>query len=83
MIDSKLRRIVQDCLEANYGLQGDLLRLPGENINFLLTAVDGRKHVAKVVDEHMPPPVIEMEFAAMEYAANAGFRLKKGIKKRV
>jgi Ser/Thr protein kinase RdoA (MazF antagonist) len=74
MTDSKLCRIVRECLAANYGIQGKLSRLPGENINFLLTAVDGRKHIVKVVDEHMPPPVIELEYAAMEYAANAGFQ---------
>jgi Ser/Thr protein kinase RdoA (MazF antagonist) len=76
MRDSELQKIVLNCLTANYGLTGRLVRLPGENLNFLLVADDGTKHVFKIVDEHMPPDVVEMEFAAIEHAVKAGFRLQ-------
>lgn len=69
-----LERIVAECLAANYGVPGKLERLPGENLNFLVT-IDGiKKYVFKIVDEHMPSAVVEMEFAAIEHAVRAGFQ---------
>jgi Ser/Thr protein kinase RdoA (MazF antagonist) len=74
MNDSKLLQSVAECLSANYGIEGELSRLPGENLNFLVVTASGEKFVSKIVDEHMPPAVVEMEFAAIEYAVGAGFQ---------
>lgn len=75
MSDSKLPQCVAECLATHYGIEGRLERLPGENLNFLVTTASGQKFVSKIVDEHMSPAVVEMEFAAIEYAVNAGFQL--------
>jgi Ser/Thr protein kinase RdoA (MazF antagonist) len=74
MNDSRLLQSVTECLALNYGIEGELSRLPGENLNFLVATARGEKFVSKIVDEHMPPDVVEMEFAAIEYAAKAGFQ---------
>jgi Ser/Thr protein kinase RdoA (MazF antagonist) len=71
---SALARVVGECLRANYGLRGKLDRLPGENLNFLVTINGNKKYVFKIVDEHMPPTVVELEFAAIEHAVRAGFQ---------
>jgi len=73
MNDRKLIRILTESLAELYGLEGSLVRLPGENLNFLVTEPGGVKHVFKIVDEHLPPAVVELEYAAMEYAVKAGF----------
>jgi Ser/Thr protein kinase RdoA (MazF antagonist) len=71
-----LEQLVGECLAANYGVRGQLERLPGENLNFLVL-IDGiKQYVFKIVDEHMPPAVVELEFAAIEHAVRAGFPLR-------
>jgi len=74
MSDRRLLETITDSLAANYGIEGRLTRLPGENLNFLVTETDGTKHVLKIVDEHMPPAVVEMEHAVIEHAVAAGFK---------
>ena len=74
MNDSRLLQSVTECLAVSYGIEGELSRLPGENLNFLVVTARGDKFVSKIVDEHMPPDVVEMEFAAIEYAVKAGFQ---------
>lgn len=74
MNDTAIEQSVLDCLLANYGMEGSLARLPGENLNFLVTGAGGEKHVFKIVDEHMPSAVVEMEFEAIEHAVTAGFK---------
>jgi Ser/Thr protein kinase RdoA (MazF antagonist) len=69
-----LEQVVGECLVANYGIRGQLQRLPGENLNFLVTHDENQKHVFKIVDEHMPPAAVEMESAAIEHALKGGFR---------
>lgn len=66
---------VLQCLQDNYGLEGHLQRLPGENLNYLLTTLDGGRHVIKIVDDDMPAAVTKMEFAAIEYAKSVGLSL--------
>ena len=68
--------LVLKSLAADYGLKGQLERLSGENLNFLLTTSQGRRYVLKVVDEHMPTETVEMEHEAIEHALRAGFTLK-------
>ena len=67
---------IRQCLQDHYGLGGRLERLAGENLNYLLTTETGLRHVVKIVDEDMPAAVVEMEFAALEFAAEAGFPVK-------
>lgn len=71
----QLTQSVLDCLSCNYGIEGELERLPGENLNFLVSSERNRKYVFKIVDKHMPSAVVEMEFAAIEHAVSAGFSL--------
>ena len=67
---------VLECLATNYRLQGKLERLAGENLNYSLVTGQGETYVVKIVDQDMPPAVVEMESQAMEYAIAAGFRLQ-------
>ncbi len=71
---ARLEQVVGECLAVNYGIRGELERLPGENLNFLVLLDGIKKYVFKIVDEHMPPVVVEMEFAAIEHAVRAGFQ---------
>jgi len=70
-----LHQSVLDCLAVHYGIEGSIERLPGENLNFLVTDQRNIKHVFKIVDKHMPREVVEMEFSAIEHALAAGFPL--------
>lgn len=76
--DTAVEERVRECLRNFYGLEGRLQRLPGENLNFLVTVASDpnthiERYVFKIVDEHMPPEVVELELAAMEHAATGGF----------
>jgi len=76
MDDPALEEIVLDCLAKNYGIQnGSLRRLPGENLNFLVTSGTGGRYVCKIVGDDVSRAVVEMENAAIEYAVSSGFRL--------
>jgi Ser/Thr protein kinase RdoA (MazF antagonist) len=67
---------VLKCLSENYGLSGTLKRLSGENLNYLLSLENGMRYVVKIVDDDMPPGVVEMEFEVLNYAVSSGFSLK-------
>ncbi len=67
--------IVQ-CLYDHYGIEGPLSRLPGENINYLVTVDDEERYVVKIVGEDMPSKVVAMEYAAIEHAVSNGFGLE-------
>jgi Ser/Thr protein kinase RdoA (MazF antagonist) len=69
-------KTIRACLAEHYGIEGRLSRLGGENLNYLVTTPGGKRFVAKIVDEHMPPDVVEMEFKAIEHAFSAGFPLQ-------
>ena len=71
-----IENIVLKCLADSYGISGSLERLSGENLNYLLSTLDGERFVVKIVDDDMPPEVVEMEFDALEYAISVGFSLK-------
>ncbi|MDH3925332.1 MAG: hypothetical protein OET41_12070, partial [Xanthomonadales bacterium] len=51
---------ILECLKSNYGLVGTLTRLSGENLNYLISGERGPSHVVKIVDDDMPPEVVEM-----------------------
>ncbi len=67
--------IVQ-CLCDHYGIEGSLSRLPGDNINYLVTVDDEERYVLKIVAADMPSGLVAMEYAAIEHAASNGFGLK-------
>jgi len=70
-----IEKTVQQCLEENYRLSGNLERLAGENLNYLLVTEAGERFVVKIVGDDMPREVVEMENAANKYAVSAGFPL--------
>lgn len=76
MAPGLVEKCVLDCLATHYGLSGSLTRLSGENLNYLLLTGEGERFVIKIVDDDMPPEVVEMEFEAMEFAVSAGFSLE-------
>jgi hydroxylysine kinase len=76
MAPGPIENSVLQCLVDNYDISGSLERLSGENLNYLLTTSEGGRYVAKIVDDEMPPEVVEMEFEAVEYAISAGFSLE-------
>lgn len=73
---AQLQETVLGCLADNYGLKGSLKRLGGENLNYLVTTEEGAHYVFKIVDDDMPPEVVEMESHAIEHASAASVPLK-------
>jgi Ser/Thr protein kinase RdoA (MazF antagonist) len=76
MNESALQEIVLDCLASNYDIENaNLRRLPGENLNFLVTSGPDSRYVCKIVGDDAPREVVELENAAIGYAASNGFGL--------
>lgn len=71
----QLKDVVLRCLFDGYGIRGELKRLPGENLNYLVNADGGERYVLKIVDEDMPSAVVEMENKAISHAISAGIEL--------
>jgi 4-aminobutyrate aminotransferase-like enzyme/aminoglycoside phosphotransferase (APT) family kinase protein len=63
--------VIGECLERHYGLTGALARLPGEHVNFRLTASDGRAFVVKLMDRY-DEALVDLEFQLVERAHAAG-----------
>jgi Ser/Thr protein kinase RdoA (MazF antagonist) len=59
----------------NFGLEGRLERLAGENLNYLLTAPGGEKYVFKAVDKQSSGESATLEHALLKYVRNAGLPL--------
>lgn len=74
-----IENTVLQCLQEHYEITGTLVRLSGENLNYLLTTVEGDRYVAKIVDDDIPSEVVKMEFEATEYAISKGFEPKLPI----
>jgi Ser/Thr protein kinase RdoA (MazF antagonist) len=72
----QLERTVHDCLAEHYGIEGRLQRLGGENLNFRMDLPSGERRVLKIVDETIPPEVVEMENLAIEHASRAEIGLE-------
>ncbi|MDT8321649.1 MAG: phosphotransferase [Xanthomonadales bacterium] len=68
MSDAAVLRATRNCLKSNYGITGDLKRLPGENLNYLVTTGAGRQYVAKLVDEDMPSDIISLAAEVIGHA---------------
>ncbi len=54
MTNGPIENIVLKCLADSYGISGSLERLSGENLNYLLSTLDGERLVVKIVDDDMP-----------------------------
>ena len=65
MAPDSIENSVLECLAENHGISGSLDRLSGENLNYFLSTTDGEHYVVKIVDDHMPPEVVKMEFEAL------------------
>ncbi len=64
------------CLRDQYGIEGLLSRLPGENINYLVKVSNGDRYILKIVGNSMPSERVAMECAAIEHAGSNGFEFK-------
>jgi Ser/Thr protein kinase RdoA (MazF antagonist) len=76
MSAKSIEQSVLQCLRDSYQITGTLVRLSGENLNYLVTTKEGLHYVAKVVDDDMPAAVVELEFEASKYAISKGFELQ-------
>lgn len=64
-----------ELLASEYGIDGTVSRLPGENENYLVKSSDGARYVLKLVSEHEPIAPLELEFAAVEAVRASGLNL--------
>jgi Ser/Thr protein kinase RdoA (MazF antagonist) len=76
MATDAIENRILECLADSYGERGSLIRLSGENLNYVLRTEEGKRYVVKIVDDDMPSEVVEMEFEAIEYAISVGFSVK-------
>jgi len=68
-------------LADSYGICGNLSRLPGENINYLVTTAADERFVFKLAGEAQTSAFLELEHRAVEraHAAELGIRLPRLI----
>lgn len=71
-------------LAESYGISGDLSRLPGESVNYLVSTADGERFVFKHANEELTSEDLELEHQVVErvHAANLGIRLPRVIPAR-
>lgn len=74
--EERMEKIILQCLSDHYGIEGSVSRLPGENLNYLVSSMDGSRFVFKIVDDDMPAAIVVMENEIIEHAVSGGFRLK-------
>ena len=75
-IEEEHERTILRCLYEHYGIEGSLSRLPGENLNYRVLTGGGERFIFKIVDDDMPPEIVEMEYAVIEYAISHRFPIK-------
>ncbi len=72
--------IIEQCLREgllqHYAIEASLSRLPGENLNYLVTTSRGPKYVAKLAGDDQSPQFIELEFAISKHGNVAGLRFR-------
>lgn len=73
MDSSLLERKTGEVLFRYYGLEGDLFRLGGENLNYRLSTPAGEQYVLKIVGDNSSPESADLEFRLLEHARNGGF----------
>lgn len=68
-------------LAESYGVSGDLSRLPGENVNYLVSTPANERFVFKLSGEEQTSGFLELEHQAVEraHAANLDIRLPRLI----
>lgn len=67
---------IDEVLFRCYGLEGELFRLAGENLNYRLTTPEGDKYVLKIVAGNSSSESAEMEQQLLEHAKNSNFPAK-------
>jgi len=76
MNEKQVEATVRECLRKNYGRDGELSRLGGENLNYLLRIGAAERYVVKVTGEAVGTDVMDMESRSIAHALTAGFRLE-------
>ena len=66
---------MREALAESYGIDAELVRLPGENVNFLVNERHGHRYVAKIAGDQQPPEFVDLERAALAHAMAAGIGL--------
>jgi Ser/Thr protein kinase RdoA (MazF antagonist) len=67
---------ILQCLHDHYRIEGQISRLLGENLNYLVSSGGEKRFIFKIVDDDMPPEIVAMENEAIEHAVTAGFDVK-------
>lgn len=73
--DSVMQNQVRRLLKDEYGVNGNLARLPGENLNYLVRSI-GKNYVLKIASQERSNTVIDMEHKATEYAVDSGIGIQ-------
>jgi 4-aminobutyrate aminotransferase-like enzyme/Ser/Thr protein kinase RdoA (MazF antagonist) len=64
-----------ELVRAEYGLDGEIKPLSGENENYLVSLADGRRYVLKRITERISSEVLEMERQIVAHLQAAGVKL--------
>jgi 4-aminobutyrate aminotransferase-like enzyme/Ser/Thr protein kinase RdoA (MazF antagonist) len=66
-----INQIAELCA-SEYGLSGDITRLPGENENYQISTADGQRYVLKLAGEDHSSEMLELEYQVIEKVHTAG-----------
>lgn len=72
MKEKEIEALAGELLAAEYGLSGTLVRLPGENTNFMVTTSGEERYVLKIAPPERDSGVIDMEYRAVRHAVDKG-----------
>jgi hypothetical protein len=67
-----------EILASEYRLEAELVPLPGENRNFLVSTADGERSVLKIATEESAIGALELEHAVLEHVAGSGLDIAVG-----
>ena len=76
MLAESLKNMINEFLFVNYGIEGELHRLGGENINVSVSSPDGARYVLKIVLGDAAEGAVQMEHRLLEHARKTGFKLE-------
>jgi len=65
---SSLIECISSTIRDFYGIDGVLSRLPGENLNYLVSGMGGQKYVAKIAGDELPPFLVDLQSKAIQHA---------------
>ena len=74
-LDDEFEQQAHRLLLDEYGISGELTRLSGENLNYLVNASSGCRYVLKIASDERGNEIIDMEHKATEHAALASIGL--------